>query len=183
MHKREREPEKTIYSKTCMDTIVKIYVNIIDYGWLMVLMPMCKCINLRAHMTKFTTLSKYMILLDSSVQFMLPKVTKHTQKNARSCVVVENVGNNGSLGVTVISLSPWIWSLSEQWKHVHRIIFGFTVCLFFIFSFYYATLIQFCTASKNVKHRFSMGKHSCKNHKVVYVMITGGLTYLLILQH
>lgn len=146
MHKREREPENTIYSKTCTDTIVKIYVNIIDYSWLMVLMPMCKWINLRAHMTKFT-LSKYVILQYSSVQLVLPKVQKHTQKKARSCVVVENVayfvtqlGNNGSLGVMVISLSPWIWSLSEQWKHVHRIILGFTVCLFFIFSFYYATL-------------------------------------------
>lgn len=59
-------------------------------------------------MTKFTTLSKYVILQYSSVQLVLPKVPKHTQKKARSCVVVENVayfvtqlGNNGSLGVMV----------------------------------------------------------------------------------
>lgn len=64
-------------------------------------------------MTKFTTLSKYVILQYSSVQLVLPKVPKHTQKKARSCVAVENVayfvtqlGNNGSLGVMVISLSP-----------------------------------------------------------------------------
>lgn len=42
-------------------------------------------------MTKFTTLSQYVILQYSSVQLVLPKVPKHTQKKARSCVVVENV--------------------------------------------------------------------------------------------
>lgn len=132
MHKREREPENTIYSKTCMDTIVKIYVNIIDYGWLMVLLPMCKCINLRAHMTKFTTLSKCSTYAAKSAKAH----TKKGQVMCRGwkCCIFSNTTT------TVISLSPWIWSLSEQWKHVHRIIFGFTVYLFFIFSFYYATL-------------------------------------------